>query len=84
MSSLHTAFGDFSRFGIVLNDIHSGVLSEFVVYHFESDIREAFPEAPPLMTEDKILNPKFLDWWSTNRIDLPNPSLQGTPENVRP
>ncbi len=72
VSSLHTAFKDYSRFGVVLNDMRSGDLGPFAVYHFAIHAHNAFPDAPPLMTEERTLNREFLDWWSTNRFKAPN------------
>ena len=68
ISSLQTAFEDYSRFEIVLNDMQFGELSKFAVHRFESDIQYAFPEAPPLTAENINLNPEFLEWWSRKKL----------------
>jgi hypothetical protein len=78
VSSLHAAFKDYSRFGVALNDMRSGDLEPFAMHYFAIHARNAFPDAPPLITEEKILNREFLVWWNTNRVEEPNPHLKRT------
>lgn len=63
ISSLHTAFEDYSRLHIILDDAEQSRLSEWTLTHLAYDVRYRFPEAPLLQTEDRKLNPKFVAYW---------------------
>lgn len=67
IASLQTAFADYTHFSRVLTD--AGELSPFVLGHFARDLREAFPEAPPLLAADGSVNSEFVGYW--NRQEQP-------------
>jgi len=61
ISALQGGFNDFTRFDRWLRDPDS--MSDYSIVHMSSDIRLAFPDAPPLQSEAFTLNPDFLEWW---------------------
>lgn len=70
-SALHTGFSDFSRTDRVVDDMAAGRLSAFAITHIGGDFKRAYPEAPPLVVDDKAghasVNPEFLEWWRKRR-----------------
>ena len=75
ISALQTAFDDYSRFDWVLAEYEAGRIGMELNF-FASEVRYAFPDAPKLLTEDRILNPAFKAYWSQHgtRADV---SLNG-------
>ena len=62
ISSLQTAFGDYSHFDTVIADFDAGRL-KWGLSHMASDLRYSFPDAPELLTEDRTLNSAFKVFW---------------------
>jgi hypothetical protein len=66
ISALQSGFEDFSRFDRWLTD--PDAKSPSAIVHIGSDIRLAFPDAPPLKSESSFtLNPDFLAWWRSHQ-----------------
>ena len=62
ISSLVTAFDDFSRFHLWLEDVDAKRVSKWSMVHFASAVRQHLPDAPELL-KGEGLNPEFLAWW---------------------
>ena len=66
ISALQRGFNDFSRFDRWLADSDSK--SAYATVHMSNDIRLAFPDAPPPISERTLaLNPDFLEWWRSHQ-----------------
>jgi hypothetical protein len=64
ISALQTAFDDYSKLGLVIEDYEAGRISEIALVFMESDMRRVFPNAPRLLTEDRAINPAFKAYWT--------------------
>ena len=62
--ALQTAFDDYSRLDLVIQDYEAGRISEIALVFMESDMRHVFPDAPRLLTEDRNIDPAFKAYWA--------------------
>ena len=63
ISTLQSAFGDYSRLDSIIDDFESGRISSWGLIHIASNIRYIFVDAPPFLTEDRQINPEFKIYW---------------------
>ena len=62
--ALQTAFDDYSKLGLVIEDYEAGRISEIALVFMESDMKHVFPDAPRLLMEDRSVNPAFKAYWA--------------------
>jgi hypothetical protein len=65
-SSLLKGFKDFSRVSVVIEDTQAGRINDHPLYMMAPLIRDAHTNAPPVLLENRQVNPQFATWWGEN------------------
>ena len=82
ISTVQTAFEDYSHFDTVIEDFEAGRLSVWGLIHMAADIRYSFPDAPELLTEDRKLSTDFKTYWK-NRSEQGGAAQPARPAEKR-
>jgi hypothetical protein len=74
--ALVIGFDDYSRIGLWVDDALSGRCSLDSMLRLKTDIYRRWPDAPPLLDDNDIINPDFAAWWKQRATGGLKPALQ--------